>query len=66
MIGRSVRRARVVTVPSEYVRGSVIEAYDAEPSQRLVVPHGFEPDLLSRHHRARTNCASGSRWVTGR
>jgi glycosyltransferase involved in cell wall biosynthesis len=46
MIGRSVRRARVVTVPSEYVRGSVIEAYGTDPSIVRVVPHGFEPDLL--------------------
>jgi glycosyltransferase involved in cell wall biosynthesis len=46
MIGRSVRRARVVTVPSEYVRGSVIEAFGADPSSVRVVPHGFEPDLL--------------------
>jgi glycosyltransferase involved in cell wall biosynthesis len=47
MIGRSVRRARVVTVPSEYVRGSVIEAYGIDPSIVRVVPHGFEPDLLT-------------------
>jgi glycosyltransferase involved in cell wall biosynthesis len=46
MIGRSVRRARVVTVPSEYVRRSVIEAYGADPSSVRVVPHGFEPELL--------------------
>ncbi|HEX2785220.1 MAG TPA: glycosyltransferase family 1 protein [Ilumatobacteraceae bacterium] len=47
MIGRSVRRARVVTVPSEYVRTSVIEACRTEPSRVMVVPHGFEPELLS-------------------
>jgi glycosyltransferase involved in cell wall biosynthesis len=47
VIGRSVGRARVVTVPSEYVRASVIEAYGAEPSKVMVVPHGFEPDLLT-------------------
>ena len=46
MIGRSVRRALVVTVPSEYVRGSVIEAFGADPSTVRVVPHGFEPDHL--------------------
>ncbi len=46
MIGRSVRRARMVTVPSEYVRASVIEAYGADPASVGVVPHGFEPDLL--------------------
>jgi alpha-1,3-rhamnosyl/mannosyltransferase len=45
-IGMSVRRARVVTVPSDYVRGSVVEAYGADPSKVRVVPHGFEPELL--------------------
>ncbi len=48
MIGRSVRRARVVTVPSEYVRGSVVEACGVDPAAVRVVPHGFEPGLL-RH-----------------
>lgn len=46
MIGRSVRRAKMVTVPSEYVRGSVVEAYGADPSIVRVVPHGVETDLL--------------------
>ena len=46
-IGRSVRGATVVTVPSEYVRASVIDAYDADPSKVMVVPHGFEPALLT-------------------
>jgi glycosyltransferase involved in cell wall biosynthesis len=43
MIGRSVRRARVVTVPSEYVRGTVVDAFGADPACVRVVPHGFEP-----------------------
>jgi glycosyltransferase involved in cell wall biosynthesis len=47
MIGRSVRRARLVTVPSEYVRSSVIEAYGVGASNVRVVPHGFEPELLT-------------------
>ena len=47
MIGRSVRRARLVTVPSEYVRTSVIETFAVDPSRVSVVPHGFEPDLLT-------------------
>lgn len=46
MIGKSVRGAKVVTVPSDYVRRSVIEAYGADRSRVRVVPHGFEPDLL--------------------
>lgn len=47
MVARSVERATVVTVPSEYVCNSVIERYGADPSAVRVVPHGFEPDLLS-------------------
>jgi glycosyltransferase involved in cell wall biosynthesis len=47
MIGRSVRRARLVAVPSDYVRASVIEAYRVEESRVRVVPHGFEPGLRS-------------------
>ena len=31
-----------MTVPSEYVRGSVIEAYGTDPSIVRVVPHGFD------------------------
>ena len=47
VIPRSVRGAAVVTVPSEYVRDSVIEAYKAAPDRVLVVPHGIEPTLVS-------------------
>lgn len=47
MIGRSVRRARLVAVPSDYVRTSVVEAFAIDPSHVRVVPHGFEPGLLS-------------------
>jgi len=46
MIGRSVRRAKVVAVPSEYVRRSVIEAFTADEAKVRVVPHGVEADLL--------------------
>ena len=47
MVSRSVRQARMVAVPSEYVRASVIDAFGAEASRVSVVPHGFERDLLS-------------------
>ncbi len=47
MIGRSVHEARMVAVPSDYVRTSVIEAFGADPSKVSVVPHGFEAELLS-------------------
>jgi alpha-1,3-rhamnosyl/mannosyltransferase len=40
---RSVRRAEVLAVPSEFVRASVIEAFGADPDGVVVVPHGFDP-----------------------
>jgi glycosyltransferase involved in cell wall biosynthesis len=46
MIGRSVRRARITAVPSEYVRHSVIDAFGVAGDAVHVVPHGFEPSLL--------------------
>lgn len=45
IIPRSVRGAAVVTVPSAYVRDSVIAAYGAAPERVMVVPHGIEPTL---------------------
>jgi glycosyltransferase involved in cell wall biosynthesis len=42
---RSVRRASVVAVPTEYVRGTVIDAFGVDPERVVVVPHGVEPDL---------------------
>lgn len=46
-IPSSVRRAAVVTVPSEYVRRSVIDAYGADPTKVMVVPHGIEPAVAA-------------------
>ena len=52
-IPRSVKRAAVVTVPTEYVRGTVIEAYGREPERVVVVPHGVDvPDAGHRRRRA--------------
>lgn len=42
---RAVRRAAVVTVPSEFVKGTVVEALDVAPERVVVVPHGVEPEL---------------------
>lgn len=39
----SMRRATIVTTPSEYVRGRVIEAFGRDPDSVLVVPHGVPP-----------------------
>lgn len=43
MMPRSVRRAAVVTTPSEYVRGTVIDAFGVDPDRVRVVPHGVPP-----------------------
>jgi alpha-1,3-rhamnosyl/mannosyltransferase len=43
VLPRSVRRATVIAVPSEYVRGTVIDAFGADPDAVVVVPHGFDP-----------------------
>ena len=44
-IPRSVGRATVVAVPTEYVRRTVIDAYRTSPDRVVVVPHGVEPEL---------------------
>ena len=44
-IPRSVGRAAVVAVPTEYVRTTVIDAYDVDPDRVVVVPHGVESSL---------------------
>lgn len=45
VIPRSAHRATVITVPSEYVRDSVVRAYGVEAARVVVVPHGIEPAL---------------------
>ena len=44
-IPRSVGRAAVVAVPTEYVRTTVIDAYDVDAERVRVVPHGVESTL---------------------
>jgi glycosyltransferase involved in cell wall biosynthesis len=44
-IPRSVDRAAVVAVPTEYVRATVVDAYGADPDRVVVVSHGLEPSL---------------------
>ena len=36
----------MVTVPSDYVRESAIRELGVAPERVVVVPHGYEPDLL--------------------
>jgi alpha-1,3-rhamnosyl/mannosyltransferase len=43
MMPRSARRAAVITTPSEFVRGTVIDAFEVDPDRVVVVPHGV-PD----------------------
>lgn len=42
---RSARRADVITVPSEFVKGSVVDAYGIDDERVLVVPHGVESTI---------------------
>ncbi|MEX0846239.1 MAG: glycosyltransferase family 1 protein [Ilumatobacteraceae bacterium] len=42
----SARRATIVTVPTEYVRGTVVDQFGIDPSRVVVVPHGYEPELV--------------------
>lgn len=42
---RSVARAAVITVPTDYVRTTVVDRFDADPDRVIVVPHGVEPEL---------------------
>lgn len=43
VIPPSARHAAMVAVPSEYVRGSVVDAYGVDADRVMVVPHGIEP-----------------------
>jgi glycosyltransferase involved in cell wall biosynthesis len=43
MVPRSAETARVVLVPSEYTRRTVIERLSIDPSVVIVVPHGISP-----------------------
>lgn len=45
VVPRAVRSAAVVTVPSSYVRGTVVSAWSVPPERVVVVPHGIEADL---------------------
>jgi len=48
MMPRSVRRADVVAVPTDYVRSTVVNAYGVDPDHVVVVPHGVDLDLRRR------------------
>ncbi len=44
---RSVARASVIAVPTDYVRSTVIDRFDVDPDRVVVVCHGVEPDIGS-------------------
>ncbi|MEP6296527.1 MAG: glycosyltransferase family 1 protein, partial [Ilumatobacter sp.] len=44
---RSVARASVIAVPTEYVRSTVVDRFDVDPERVVVVCHGVEPDIGS-------------------
>ena len=46
-IPRSAGGARVVAVPSEYVRNTVVANFHLQPERVRVVPHGVDPSMLT-------------------
>lgn len=44
-VPRSVQRCDVVVVPSDFVRGTVLDAFGVAPERVVVVPHGLAPGL---------------------
>jgi glycosyltransferase involved in cell wall biosynthesis len=42
---RSVHRASVIATPTDWVRRTVIEAFEVAPDRVVVVPHGVEADI---------------------
>ena len=45
VVPNSIRRASVVTVPTQYVRSTVIDRFPINPDRIVVVHHGVEPTL---------------------
>ncbi|MET0458697.1 MAG: glycosyltransferase family 1 protein [Ilumatobacteraceae bacterium] len=61
-IPRSVGRAAIVAVPTEYVRSTVIDAYGPDPERVVVVPHGVDvPDRLTDDDELRARYGLGDR-----
>ena len=48
MMPRSVGRASMVTTPSEFVRGTVIDAFGVDEQRVMVVPHGVRSAPIDR------------------
>ena len=45
MMPRSARGATLVTVPTHYVKKTVVDAYGIDPTRVVVVPHGVDASL---------------------
>ena len=66
MMPRSVARAAVVATPSEFVRGTVIEAFGIDAARVVVVPHGVRTRQSSTACGARSpTCAVRKRYGLG-
>lgn len=64
VVPRSVARAALVAVPSEFVRATVIDAFDVDPERVVVVRHGVEPAAqpsAEERHDVRVRYGLGSR-----
>jgi alpha-1,3-rhamnosyl/mannosyltransferase len=51
----------VVAVPSEYVRGTVIDAFGVDPERVFVVPHGIDPAVPTAEAEVRARYGLGDR-----
>jgi glycosyltransferase involved in cell wall biosynthesis len=61
-VPRSIRRATVVAVPSEYVRSTIVEGYRVDPERVVVVPHGVDvPSALTPDDELRARYGIGDR-----
>lgn len=45
---KSIRRARVITTPTEFVKRTVVDAYGVDPNRIVTVRHGMETGLGAR------------------
>ena len=61
-VPRSISRATVVAVPSEYVRATILDGYRIDPERVVVVPHGVDvPTTLTPDDELRARYGLGDR-----
>ena len=61
MMPRSVARASVVATPSEFVRGTVIDAFGIDAARVVVVPHGVRSTPIEHGVRSTPTVRAGRR-----